>query len=191
MNTLRTKRSSVDWSKHEFKIWKDKRVTIFSLEQPHTTDRRVTFINHKYGVDSGLTVTGDYGNWVFCREFHPSSDGYVSDDYWLEKLSIGSCQKPGEYDSKKTVQRIKEFYKDRVSEKSYYSKEDWFELKEWVRSLLMYSDDEVEYTYYAYREKPDFIEYESVPFVKDIKIQLKIVFDAFEEMCRRMGETES
>ena len=37
-------------------------------------------------------VTGDVGNWMFCREFHPSSKGHVSDYYWVEKLQMSSSQ---------------------------------------------------------------------------------------------------
>jgi len=37
---------------------------------------------------------------------------------------------------------------------------------------------------------PSFFDSEGVPNVKKVKIWLQIVFDAFDEICRRMKEEE-
>ena len=44
-------------------------------------------------------------------------------------------------------------------------------------------DDEYEYTYLAYREKPYSIDYESVPFGKKRHFWLNAVYDGFDAIC--------
>jgi hypothetical protein len=184
----RNKRTEMDWSKHELIIKEDEFTKIFMLKKPDTVTYRVIFINtFAPSGDSILTVTGDFGNWVFCRPFVPSNEGYVEDHYWVEKLKIHSCQVPGSYDSEETYKEINEYYNSKLEDKGSYSKEEWGELEEWITRIKRYSDDELEYTYNVYREKPIFIDYEDIPFCKKISVQLDYIFDAFDEMCRRLS----
>ena len=80
MEKNRHKRTDVDFSKHDLTIIKRENYLLHDLKSPDFDyTERVKFIN----IEGVLVVTGDYGNWIFCREFHPSSQGYVSDNYWI------------------------------------------------------------------------------------------------------------
>lgn len=169
------KRTKVDFSNHELDIVENEHVLIHTLHKNNSNFLNVVFINCQ-GV---LTVTGDFGNWVFCREFHPSADGFVSDGYWVQKLRMASEQTSSQFDREETVKEIQEFRKD-------YEDDIPEEIAEWLKTLEYYSDDEIEYTYHAYREKPGDIDYESVPFGKKSHIRLEIVFDAFDAICDKL-----
>ena len=96
-------RTKIDFSKHKYSVSRpDDNVAIYQLKIPGTRMHQFTFIN-ACGI---LAVTGDYGNWIFCREFHPASKGFVSDYYWLEKLEAGSCQDGKEFDSARTIKEL-------------------------------------------------------------------------------------
>jgi hypothetical protein len=105
---MNDKRTDVDFSKHEVVITKNDNILIHYLKQPNTTINSVKFIN----TNDVLVVTGDFGNWIFCREFIPSAKNYVSDHYWIEKLRISSCQDPYEFDCDEAKQQIKELLED-------------------------------------------------------------------------------
>jgi hypothetical protein len=57
---------------------------------------------------------------------------------------------------------------------------------EWLKDIQSSVIDELDYTYKAYREKPSHVDYDEVPFQRIIHFQLKIIFDAFEEICKRL-----
>lgn len=176
---MKGKRTEIEFEEHELIIIQQDGLLVHHLKKPNTIIDNIKFIN----TNGILAVTGDYSNWMFCREFHPSADGYVDDGYWKEKLKIHSCQEPSNYDSKRTEEAIKELMND---EERNWSKED----KEYFDGLLFRLDDELEYTYYAYREHPNNWDAESVPFVKTIKPQFLYILDAFDEICRRMKVQE-
>lgn len=136
-----------------------------------------------------MTVTGDFGNWVFCREFHPSHDGFVSDGYWIEKLEINSIQRPLEYCSETTADDLNRGINGGLAEYGY-SGEKLEQSIQFFKHLLEHCDDEIEYTHEAFRghNMPNFMDYDEVPFCKKNHIQLRIVFDAFDEMCKRLKE---
>ena len=175
------KRTNIDFSRHELKVTKLDGVLIHEFKRPDTRNCMLVFIN-TCGV---MTVTGDFGNWVFCREFHPSADNEsgVSGGYWDEKLEISSVQKSDKYDSEETLKRIKEF-KETFEES--YGREMSEEELEWVEQLENNVDDEHEYIYLAYREKPSHIDYESVPFGEKRHFWLDAVYDGFDEICQVM-----
>ena len=127
---------------------------------------------------------------MFCREFHPSEEGYVSDGYWLEKLRMNSTQEPYKYNSEETAELIKEKLKDLeeeydngdIDEKEYNQYKEYY-----VEECLYYVDDEIEYLYNAFRgNNSSNLDYEDVPYVRTVKPQLNIVFDAFDEICKRL-----
>lgn len=49
---------------------------------------------------------------------------------------------------------------------------------------------ELDYTHYAYREQPNGFDYEDVIMIKDYNYWLKVVFDGFDEICRRLQEED-
>jgi hypothetical protein len=132
-----------------------------------------------------MSVTGDFGNWIFCREFHPSRNGYVSDNYWIEKLEIYSVQKGRAYDRDGTVELLESLDENDLLE-SGYSAKNIADIKEYYEDLLSYaSDNEFDYLHELYDRKPDCLECDELPIEESIHKRLKIVFDAFEEICKR------
>lgn len=177
-----SKRTKVDFSNHKLVIEEYPGVLIHKFRRPDTGVHNLVFIN-TCGI---LAVTGDFGNWVFCREFHPSTDSDdVSDGYWDEKLQIASEQKAKKYDSEYTKELIKEFKKNfphNYGNGSHdYVIDD--EVKDWFESLEQNVDDEIEYTYIAYRDKPNYIDYEDIPFGVKRHAWLNAVYDGFEAIC--------
>lgn len=176
---MKTNRTNVDFSKHivienhyqdgeyNLDVWD------FKLPDSEYT-HRIKFIN-SCGI---LAVKGDFGNWVFCREFHPSAGGYVSGGYWDEKLKTYSVQSPYKYSPESTIKAIEEF----VSE----LEETDEEMEEWIEKLNSAADDEYEYIYVAYRETPNGVDGETVPFGQDRHSYLNIIYDAFDEICNRL-----
>ena len=96
------KRSNCNFDTHELIITKNECCSVYQLKKPKTILDSIKFIN----TNGILAVTGDYGNWIFCREFHPSEDGFVSDGYWLEKLEIASSQDGREFSSELSKKQI-------------------------------------------------------------------------------------
>ena len=55
----------LDWSKHEVIIEDHGKLKIWRIKIPGTILHQVNFIN----TEDRLIVTGDYGDWMFSREF--------------------------------------------------------------------------------------------------------------------------
>ena len=181
---MKNKRTNVDFTKHELRESHFKcEVTghtsdIWELKVPNTMWHRVIFINSC----NVLTVDGDYGRYSFCREFHPSAEGGVSDHYWLEKLRTGSDLVWDKFDSEATRKEIEELIESGLEEQGYEGGE-LERLKDQFRDLLTYVDDKIEYEYHAYRYCD--IDYDLIPYVKEDNVRLDIIFDAFDEICNR------
>ncbi|MFA5528443.1 MAG: hypothetical protein WC996_07485 [Peptostreptococcales bacterium] len=103
---------------------------------------------------------------------------------------MNSTQEPYEYNSEETAELIKEKLRDLeeeydngdIDEKEYNQYKEYY-----VEECLYYVDDEIEYLYNAFRgNKPSNLDYEDVPYVRTVKPQLNIVFDAFDEICKRL-----
>lgn len=183
IHKLRTKRTDIDFSKHELIIKKNEDILIHYLKKPNTGIDSIKYIN----TSSIMAVTGDYGNWIFCREFHPSKEGYVSDGYWLEKLSIASSQEGEEFNSEDTRKEIEEGLKVKLEEYGYEG-EELQQARDYYNELLRYVDlSESEYTSFAYNNQPGFMDSEEVPHCKTTKSWLEVVFDGFNEICNRLG----
>ena len=173
-----------DWSKHELVIKKytseeDDEITEYILKKPDTCMEMVVFCNHS----GNLSVTGDYGNWIFDRAFYPKKDLKVSDSYWCEKLIRNSCQS-FEFDLEANLYAYAEEEKQmREENPEIFDKnspdydEDLVEFYEEIQKC----DDEIEYwnciADHLIDEPNDY---------KMISEQLLIIFDAFEEICRRI-----
>jgi hypothetical protein len=179
---MNKKRTDVNWDKHELTVVVDTpEVLIHKFAKPNTICGSITFINTQ-GI---LAITGDYGNWIFCREFVPSAEGFVSDSYWCEKLRISSTQKISDYDPDETRKEIHEKLKD---EDEDFDEDD----KAYLNDLLNNLDEcEERYMVYAYDNLPHNRDHEFIPLIKKLNPWLDIIFDAFDEICRRMKETEN
>lgn len=187
--TLRKKRTKIDFSDHELIIRSngdgDTKIFIYDLKKSNTVAHRVKFIN----TNGICIVIGDFGRWSFCREFHPSEDGYVSDSYWIEKLHIMSSQKGKSFDVEETLD-ILENGIDGELEDNGYEDDELNEMKIWYEDLLSYVYDESEYKHRAYSTMPSFIDFDDVPYVTKIDHWLLIIFDAFEEICDRLNKKQ-
>lgn len=173
---IKESRTHVDFSKHVLTV-KESDVTstiVYEFMIPGTRMNGLTFINSQ-GI---MAVTGDWGNWIFCREFHPvAGSDNVSGGYWDEKLQISSEQKSHKFDSEETTARIDTFKE--TFEESYGREMNEEEL-EWVEYLERNVDDEHEYVYGAYRQTPKDIDVENVPFGTKRHYWLNVVYDAFD-----------
>ncbi len=64
-------RTGIKFHDHILTIDKESDNTItYHLKKPDTITNNIKFIN----TNGLLVVTGDFGNWVFCRDFHPNSN---------------------------------------------------------------------------------------------------------------------
>ncbi len=177
------KRTKLDFSNHEVLVTKTDEILIHHLKIPGTRMDSIKFIN----TNGIMAVTGDYSNWMFCREFHPSAryDSGVSDEYWLEKLEIHSCQRPYRFDPEGTASQIKELLADKDEPPTE-------EEKEYLETCLSNVYDEVNYNYEAFRNNVGrYEDHEYIPFVEKLHVQLPYVFDGFDEICRRLKEQET
>ena len=170
-----TKRTDVDFSKHELIVVETPAVTSHYLKKPNTITDSIKFIN----TNGILAVTGDYGNWIFCREFHPSPTSHVSGGYWDEKLEISSTQKSDEFNADKVKKEIKE-----LKEQHELSEEEL----EWLDEL----EDEADEGEYGYIHKawehPSTFDTEMIPRGKVRHYWLDVIYDGFDEICNRMKE---
>jgi hypothetical protein len=181
------KRTNWDFSKHThkveiFKSGEGNEIRVDHFREGNSNMGYIKFVND----ERGLSVFGDFGNWIFCRPFHPSAEGYVSEMYWNEKLKMGSSQDHARYDPEETEKELLELINGGLEEYGYEG-EDLIKCTEWLEDLISYCDDELEYTYQAYRGyNPTQMDYEDIPFCKKPSVQLEIIFDAFDEICSRL-----
>lgn len=186
-------RTGVDFSKHKhrveiFKSEKNEiRVDHFQIE--NSRSQYIKFVN----TDDILAVSGDYGNYVFCRPFHPSKDGRVSDHYWHEKLRTGSIQsfELQDLDFKSIIEELNAKLSDIEED---YDEDQITEARDYFDELLesAESEDKLSYESAVYREidQPSFLDYDDIPYYKKENTQLRVVFDAFDEICKRIKEKD-
>lgn len=186
---MKGKRTGIDFSKHthRIEIFKcgEKEIRIDHFQVGNSRTNYIQFIN----TDEVMTVTGDFGNWVFCRPFVPSKKGNVSESYWIEKLQIASEQKLERLDLDAIGKEIEGLLRHGLKDYGYKGKQ-LKEAKEWYKELLESTDDELSYLSKAYRDhdRPSFIDSEDIPSTKKVPGWLKVIFDAFEEICSRIKE---
>lgn len=174
---MKGKRTGLDFEKHELRITEQDDLLVHYLRKPNTVCDSIKFIN----TNGIMAVTGDYGNWIFCREFRPGPRAGVSDGYWKEKLHISSCQEPEKYDPDKTKDEILR----RMTEEDCPS-----EYMDYYKKILHYVEDgKIDYMYHAFNDTPSGMDYEYIPYVKTVDHWLLCVFDGFDEICRRLTET--
>ena len=173
----KTRRTKIDWSKHQVTISQEGKALIHIIKKPDTCVNAVYF----YNIGGVLAVTGDFGNWIFCREFHPSADGFVSDQYWCEKARIASSQETHKYSSEETRKEIEELLSGNNEGDPLTIEES-----EYLNDLLDCVDESYErYMVYAYDNQVGRFDFENIPCVKKINPWLECIFDAFDEICSR------
>lgn len=180
------KRTNIDWSRHEVLETITPECKIWWLKKPGTMIDNIKYIN----AGGVLAVTGDYGNWIFCREFHPDPTGGVSGGYWDEKLVILSTQQPMEFDAEATEAEIRRML-DGGLEEDGYEGDRLEKMREYLQeSLEQLNDGEFSYTAYAYRGNPGFLDMESIIHKKKRRYWLNAVYDGFDELCRRCKDQD-
>lgn len=176
------KRTSIDYSKHVVTETKSEGLLVHHFGEPGTIINSMTFIN-THGI---MAVTGDFGNWIFCREFHPSAEGRVSDHYWQGKLRNSSTQVGEEYDSEATRRAIEVELNVGYAEYGY-SGTRLEEMIEYGEECLRLVHDKYAYELYAHREIPHGDSENAICCYKN-HIWLDCIFDGFDEICLRMKE---
>lgn len=178
---MKGKRTGIEFEKHEVLAIKTDECLIHHLKKPDTMCDSIKYIN----CGGVLAVTGDYGNWIFCREFHPSEKGFVRGGYWEEKLKIASSQEPEEFDEEGTIAEIKRL----LSEEEELTEDE----TEYLNGCMDKAQQgRFDYEYYAHRENCGrFEDHEYVPHRMKTKFWLQAVFDGFDEICRRLKEAST
>ena len=169
---------------HTVTIYKSdygKEVRIDEFREPGTMCGYIRFINDVFG----MSVYGDFGNWIFNRQFVPSKNGAVSDDYWIGKLMHSSHQKAYRYDATETRKRLEEGIKYQLEDDGYEGDELDI-MKEYYNDLFLYVDNPIEYECHSYDLLPRCGDVDHIPYEKELDYQIQIVFDAFDEMCKRL-----
>lgn len=173
------KKIKINWKKHLLTYHSSPTGRVHILKQPNTSDHSVIFIN-SMGV---MSVTGDFGNWIFCREFHPSPGAKVSEAYWVEKLKIASTQQPMEFDPDETRKQLRKEIREIGT--NGYDPDTKRIIKGYYENCLAIIDDG-NYFFEATQEVPDGFDSEYVVYCEKPKIWLLCIFQAFNEICRRL-----
>lgn len=180
------KRTKIDFTKHEIEIIEHNTAIIHEFKKPDTKIHSIVFIN-ACGV---LSVTGDFGNWIFSRQFIPGAlSDRVSDQYWDEKLRINSTQQPQKFDPDKTRLELLDFKKQLIEDFSQDGDDVINKIEEWCSNLensLNYCS-EFEYMRAVYEDIPDFVDLESIPIATIRDSSLNAVYDAFDIMCDKLA----
>lgn len=187
---MKGKRTNIDFSEHTHRV----ELLVSETGEIRIDHFQVGTNNMGYfqfvSTPRFLAVSGDYGNWIFCRPFYPSKNGSVSDGYWIEKLKMYSIQEFVPLDFESIREELEAMIENDLEE-SGYEGEKLSDAKKWFSELLELANDEdnLEYLAKAYRDsyKPDFIDYDEIPCYKETPRKLQCVFDAFDEICRRMN----
>lgn len=191
------KLTEINFTKHELLIDETDVARIYTLKIPGTQTYRVTFINSN-GI---LAVTGDFGNWIFCREFDFKLQRPLNPGYAAEKLQINSCQNTKVYDSDATVKALHEAIINRVNEvlhdednswvaqaledESHDFEEDNDKFIRYYANCLNATDDEFFYNAasrdFPYGLDDIIIRYEYPPY-------FLIIVDAMNEITKRLNK---
>lgn len=155
---------------------------VHHLKKPETYCPSIKYIN----TNGIMAVTGDFGNWIFCREFHPDARTNVSDGYWIEKLKTGSSQQPREFDSESTRETLERGINGGLVEYGFEGDHLNKAISYYEECLDKVDYSEFEYCYVAYNNMPGFFDAEMVPFDKKTVFWLLAVFDGFDEICERL-----
>lgn len=173
-------RTNTDFSKHQLDIKKKEGISIYRLHLNFSHSKSVVFIN----ANGVMAVTGDYYNWIFCREFNPEKEVQVDDRYWAEKLEINSGQKAYEFSPTQTVDMLNEYINDADE---YWNEEKANEVREYYQGCIdNVGQDGNEYQYYALTNLPSFLEPGQIAYETELKYGLRFIYDAYEEVIAKV-----
>ncbi|UDQ99269.1 hypothetical protein AAEX28_04095 [Lentisphaerota bacterium WC36G] len=176
------KRTQADFSKHELTVKEfdidGKKLTIHHFKQKDCRNLEVKITN----FDGHCTITGDLGNYIACREFIPTANIIISDYYFCEKLSIASTQKVFEYDSDEQIKYFKECKIEWVE--GIKESDEIESIEESFDELINSCENEFEL--YKALENSD-LEFDEFQPEQKIETWLLMIFDAFEEIGRRLA----
>ncbi len=189
---MNNKRTNWDFSQNILTITEYKNNTVYDFKRPDSIVGRVKITN----IEGICLITGDFGRWSFCREFHPLNNATVSEEYWLEKLNQNSTQQPTEWnpnDNKQAlyelINELKQEFHDEYQKYDHNHnkfKEELDDHIEFINDLIGYTEDEIEFISFAKEHHPNNFDTERIPEYRSIKHQLNIVFDAFEQMAKQL-----
>ncbi|MBU0630970.1 MAG: hypothetical protein KKC80_08710 [Candidatus Margulisbacteria bacterium] len=180
---LRKSRTGFNFEEHELEINNLGECIIYKFAKPDLFCHSVTFIN----IAGHLVVTGDWGHYVFKREFRPDAEGYVSDDYWCSKLNHYNEKHWGEYSSEETYQLLQELIADYKTDNDIKDEdEDDDEYIFAAKDLQRYTYSEYAYLNQLENEDLEPLYHEDIMPCYSIKKKLLYIFDAFEAICERL-----
>lgn len=141
----------------------------------------MVFINHNYWMN----VVWDFWCWSFCRRFIPSETEEVWISYFAEKAYIANHSQWIEiFDSDELEKQIKEKIED--FEEQWYEWEELKQIKEYYNDLLK-SEDELDYNcIIRENDMPESLDFEDILEWKVYSSHFIIIYQAFNEMCRRL-----
>ena len=172
-------RTNIDFGNHELMIIESKEVTIYKFKKPETNIHSVTLVNH----DGVMAVKGDFGNYIFNREFHPCANTQgIGENYYIEKLECHSVQKGTEFDPDSTVRLLNE----RLAEIYQIESEEIDYLKKCVKEAE--DKHQLSYDAYAYLNMPSGYDNEYVIRESKLNSFIPALFDAMECMCEYLRE---
>ena len=139
--------------------------------------------------DSHLYVVGDYGNWIFNRNFIPVNGGSVLDYYWVRLLRERSTQNPFIFSKHKTCITIDAMI---VNIEVNYPNDSQkkIDLIKYFKNSKEYVDNEQEYLWFVSEHKPNWY-LNDIIVEYDYMYDILVVFDAFEEICRTLPKNNN
>ncbi|UDQ96838.1 hypothetical protein AAEX28_07205 [Lentisphaerota bacterium WC36G] len=181
------KRTQADFSKHELIVKEfdidGKKLTIHHFKQRDSHNLEVKITN----FDGNCTITGDLGNYIACREFIPTANNIISDYYFCEKLTTYSTQKVFEFDANSQIIELAKWEKELLEDIT--NEDEIEEIKEQFTPLFdaCKNGSQQELEVELYNSDLEFDEFQPE---QKIETWLLMIFDAFEEIGRRLAEKE-
>jgi len=170
----------INFSKHDYVKEQDSVASVYTLKLPNDKyTYRVNFINC-LGV---CTVTGDFGNWVFNREYYPDAKhiGMGGIEYMIEKL--GQFCNPYYYDDDLIIGYFERMIKEYREELKTCDEEEKDGLQNKIKFLQGIPNHGrfLDIEKYLYDSVYNFTE----DSWKPVHPYLYTIEEAFREMCRR------
>ena len=173
----------------DFTTWSHKR-EVFESESGKTitvdtlskSGSHISFSSNK----KTLTVTGNFGNWIFNHSAnpYPDRDACIDNDIWCKRITSNSAQQPLEFSLWKSIQQLYLIAAAQTNEKDYIG---WLTYADAVADAA----NEVGYKVLIEECRPDWMDIDAVEPVYVPHKNLLKVFDAFEAVCLKLYEAEN
>jgi hypothetical protein len=183
---MKESKNFIDFSKHIHTVktyksedWNEIREDRFWIEW--SLMNWMVFINHNYWMN----VVWDFWCWSFCRNFIPSETEKIYLSYFAEKAFIANNNQWIEvFDLDELEKQIEEKIKD--------FKEQWYEWDELEEIQIYYnnfltSENEIDYICKIRNtDMPESLDYEDILDWKVYSSRFIIIYQAFNEICKRL-----